>query len=162
MNRTIKELVETEVIYFISPLIDELLKQEKYSEEFYHLTTSTDWDEAEKAINQNICVVQPDVDNLWGVYDKNNEYYTIEPIHEHKKEAIKEYFNDLSWDLFSYNCEVCEYWLISEWLANKLEDKGETVEKDFMGLIVWGRTTTGQAIWCDWIIQEIYNELQYK
>ena len=162
MSKTIKELVETEVIYFISPLIDDLLKEEKYREEFYHLTTSTDWDEAEKAINQNICVVQIDAGNLWGVYDKDNKYYTVEPKHEHKKEAIKVFFDDLNWDLFSYNCEVCEYWLISEWLANKLEDKGETVEKDFMGLIVWGRTTTGQAIWCDWIIQEIYNELQYK
>ena len=162
MTRTIRELVETEVIYFISPLIDELLRQEKYREEFSHLTTSTDWDEAEKAINQNICIVQRDVDNLWGVYDKDNEYYTVEPIHEHKKEAIKEYFDDLSWDLFSYNCEVCEYWLVSEWLANKLENKGETVERDFMGLIVWGRTTTGQAIWCDYIIQEIYSHLIYK
>ena len=66
MTRTIKELVETEVIYFISPLIDELLKQEKYREEFYHLTTSTDWDETEKAIVQNICIVQQE-DKLWGL-----------------------------------------------------------------------------------------------
>ncbi len=60
------------------------------------------------------------------------------------------------------HCEVCEYWLVSEWLLNKLEDKGETVERDFMGLCIWGRTTTGQGIWCDYVIQEIYNELQYK
>ena len=162
MTRTIRELVETEVIYFISPLVDELLRQEKYREEFYHLTTSTDWDEAEKAINQNICAVQVDADNLWGVYDKDNEYYTVEPTHENKIEAIKQYFSDVNWDLCDYSCEVCEWWLISEWLASKLEDKGETVERDFMGLIVWGRTTTGQSIWCDWIIQEIYYELQYK
>ena len=73
--------------------------------------------------------------------------------------TIKEYFNYVNWDLSDYNCEVCEYWLVSEWLANKLENKGETIENDFMGLIVWGRTTTGQAIWCDYVIQEIYNEL---
>ncbi len=96
MTRTIKELVEAEVIYFISPLIDDLLKQEKYREEFYHLTTSTDWDEAEKAINQNLCAVQVDVDNLWGVYDKDNEYYTVDPKHENKIEAIKQYFNDVN------------------------------------------------------------------
>ena len=133
MTRTIKELVETEVIYFISPLVDELLKQEKYREEFYHLTTSTDWDEAEKAINQNICVVQRDVDNLWGVYDKDNEYYTVEPTHESKIEAIKQYFNDVNWDLCDYSCEVCEWWLISEWLASKLEDKGERSEERRVG-----------------------------
>ena len=159
MSRTIKELITNEVIYFISPLVDELLKQEKYREEFYHLTTSTDWDEAEKAINQNICVVQVDVDNLWGVYDKDNEYYTVEPIHENKIEAIKQYFNDVNWDLCDYSCEVCEWWLVSEWLLNKLEDKGETVERDFMGLCIWARTTTGQSIWCDYVIQEIYNDL---
>ena len=102
------------------------------------------------------------VDNLWGVYDKDNEYYTVEPTHENKIEAIKQYFNDVNWDLCDYSCEVCEWWLVSEWLLNKLEDKGETVERDFMGLCIWARTTTGQAIWCDYIIQEIHNDIQYK
>ena len=161
MTRTIKELVETEVIYFISPLIDELLKEEKYREEFYHLRYSTDWDEAEKAITQNNCIVQEEVEQ-WGVYDTDTDYYTIDPNCDSKHQAIKEYFDDVNWDLFDYNVEVCEYWLVSEWLANKLEDKGETVERDFMGLCIWARTTTGQSIWCDYVIQEIYNDLKYK
>ncbi len=161
MTRAIRELVEAEVIYFISPLIDALFQEEKYREQYYHLINSTDWDEAEKAIKQNICIVQQE-DKLWGVYDKDAEYYTVEPRHDNKIEAIKEYFNYVNWDLCVYTCEVCEYWLVREWLASKLEDKGETVEKDFMGLIVWGRTTTGQAIWCDYVIQEIYSDLQYK
>jgi hypothetical protein len=58
---------------------------------------------------------------------------TVELTHENKIDAVKQYFNDINWDLSDYNCEVGEYWLVSEWLANKLEDKSEPIEKDFMG-----------------------------
>lgn len=54
--------------------------------------------------------------------------------------------------------EIFEYWAISEWLADKLEAKGEAIARDLAGLTVWGRTTTGQAIFLDPVIAEIYAE----
>ena len=169
--RTIKELVEMEVIYSVSPLISDLLQQEKYQEEFYHLNHATDWNEAEKDIGENYCIVQEEASShssteegaeLWGVYDTDTEYYVIDPNCETKVEAIRQYFNEVNWDLSSYDIQVCEYWLITDWLANKLEDKGETVEQDFIGLCIWGRVTSGQSIWCDYVIQEIYNDITSK
>lgn len=58
-----------------------------------------------------------------------------------------------------YSREIFEHWIVSDWLADKLAEKGEKVDKDFAGLIVWGRTTTGQGIANDWVIEQIVNEL---
>ena len=62
-------------------------------------------------------------------------------------------------DIEPYETEVFEHWIVSDWLADKLIAKGETVVKDYMGLTIWGRTTSGQAISLDYVIQQIYQEL---
>jgi hypothetical protein len=48
-------------------------------------------------------------------------------------------------DIEPYQREVFEHWIVSDWLADKLAEKGEKVDKDFAGLTVWARTTTGQG-----------------
>ena len=55
--------------------------------------------------------------------------------------------------------EVYEHWIVSNWLADHLTAKGEKVDKDFAGLTVWARTTTGQAIAQDSVIVAIHAEL---
>lgn len=65
-------------------------------------------------------------------------------------------------DIEPYQWDVYEHWIISEWLADKLEAKGERIDRDFAGLTVWGRTTTGQAIYMDHVIREIVRELHAK
>lgn len=55
--------------------------------------------------------------------------------------------------------EIFEHWAVSEWLAEKLEAKGERVDRDFAGLCVWGRTCTGQSIASDDVICQIYDEM---
>jgi len=51
--------------------------------------------------------------------------------------------------------EILEHWIVSDWLAQRLEKNGETVDPDFAGLAIWGRRTTGQRIECDDVILEI-------
>ena len=48
---------------------------------------------------------------------------------------------------------------MSDWLADKLIAMGEKVDKDFAGICVWARTTTGQAIYCDSVIQDLVADL---
>lgn len=59
-------------------------------------------------------------------------------------------------NLEPYQREVFEHWIVSSWLANKLEAHGEKVDRDFAGLTVWARTTTGQAISMDSVIERIH------
>ena len=52
--------------------------------------------------------------------------------------------------------EVYEHWAVTDWFADKLEAAGEKVDRDFAGLNVWGRTTTGQSMTMDGVVQRIY------
>lgn len=61
-----------------------------------------------------------------------------------------------------YRREVYEHWIVSDWLANRLEEHGERVLRDFFGLTVWGRTCTGQAIALDSVIGAIYDALHQE
>ena len=63
------------------------------------------------------------------------------------------------WDIDPYQREVFEHWTVSDWLADKLEARGEKVDRDFAGLTVWARTTTGQAVYADSVIEAIAREL---
>lgn len=59
-----------------------------------------------------------------------------------------------------YQREVYEHWAVTDWLATHLEAQGEKVDRDFAGLTVWARTTTGQAISMDGCIRAIARQLE--
>lgn len=59
--------------------------------------------------------------------------------------------------LYDAGCEVLEWWLVSDWLAVKLAEQGEVVINDY-GCCWWGRTTSGQAVYMDWVIAQICGE----
>ena len=58
-----------------------------------------------------------------------------------------------------YQWEVYEHWIVTDWLADKLETHGEKVDKDFAGMCIWARTTTGQMIAADHVIKAITAEV---
>ena len=50
--------------------------------------------------------------------------------------------------------DIFEYWIVSPWLADRLAEKNEKIIKA-LDICFWGRSTTGQAIYLDGVIQEI-------
>lgn len=54
-----------------------------------------------------------------------------------------------------YQREVFEHWAVTGWLADALEAEGEKVDRDFSGLCVWARTTTGQGIAADYVMERV-------
>ncbi|WP_152599705.1 hypothetical protein [Hoeflea sp. BAL378] len=50
---------------------------------------------------------------------------------------------------------ILSHWIVSHWLAERLEKAGETVDLNFAGMAIWGRRTTGQRIYCDDVIRKI-------
>lgn len=56
--------------------------------------------------------------------------------------------------------EIFQWYAVSSFLADDLEEEGEVVLRDFHGLDLWGRTTFGQAISMDYVIQKVYDNLQ--
>ena len=51
--------------------------------------------------------------------------------------------------------EIFEHWLVTDDLACRLKEQGESVADDVCGMTVWGRATTGQAIYADAVFQRI-------
>jgi len=54
--------------------------------------------------------------------------------------------------------EIFEWWLVSSWFARKLLLAGEPIIDNGYG-VWWGRTTTGQAISLDIIIEKIFDDV---
>ena len=54
--------------------------------------------------------------------------------------------------------EIYEWWVVSDWLEIKLKLKGEPILSNEYGSW-WGRCTTGQSVYIDRVIEEIYDEL---
>ena len=156
-NISIQDLVHREVIYCVSCLVYTLTQENKLeAEQAIELWTAIDWDEAEQAISDKGLVIY-NCGSTYSLYveETNQAYYNPSKI-----EIIKEYFDS---DLSDYEREPLEHWLVSTWLGNRLEEKGETIVRDFYGLdAIWCRCCSGQSIWCDYVIQEIYSELVHK
>lgn len=56
--------------------------------------------------------------------------------------------------------EIMEFWAVSDWMANKLEEKGEVVF-EMLDFNVWGRQCTGQRIKMDYIMEEIAKDTDF-
>jgi hypothetical protein len=54
--------------------------------------------------------------------------------------------------------EVFEWWIVSSFMGRKLLEKEELIIK-CGNLTIWGRTTTGQHITMDSVIEDIYDEI---
>lgn len=85
--------------------------------------------------------------------DKDDESFTA-PLHYKCYECKAEFTKEPE----SVPQEIFEWWLCSDWLLEQLEARGEPVLHTDFGAW-WGRTTTGQAISMDGVIEDIYNSL---
>ena len=167
---TIQQFTEREVIYCVSSLIDELRKKENcididtvielykgpidYGSAKYELELEHD------LVFKHYCT--EDNQYYFGVRNKD-AVWKIDPIHNDEETAIYEWFEAYhGGDLEDYRSEILEHYIVTDWLANKLEALGETVVRDFMGLTIYCRPCTGQALHCDWPLQQIYQDLISK
>ena len=150
MNRTITvdEMVRQEVYYCVSSLIIRLaeLEPDEYFEEFLK------YDDSPDAVEEYL-----------------HNYADLEEVSKALSEMEVDEISDLAFDereqlAFDLGfepelIEIYEYWIISDWLAHKLEQQwGEVVVRDYHGLTIWGRRTTGQMISMDGVMQNIHRK----
>jgi len=128
----LRQFVNREVFVCQSHLVEELLKDGKF--EYEDIT--------------NFC--QPWVKEEIGVCDG---------CKSDKAKPVNDYFNCFKcWESegkYDNPQDVFEWWVVSDWLLDKLEANGQPVMRTDWGNW-WGRTTTGQAILLDWVIEKIY------
>ncbi len=53
-----------------------------------------------------------------------------------------------------------EFWVVTDWMADKLSEQGEIVDDNFFGQVVWGRTpsATDDALCLDNVFRKIYTD----
>lgn len=131
-QESVGRLVEREVIYCVSYLISELGRMDSICQQ-----------------------MEEDYLNLCGGYRQCEECegYGIVDIAGESVECPMEC------DDGERLVEVYEHWIVSGWLFERLQERGEVCE-DFMGMKVWGRQTTGQGILLDSVICEIHDALK--
>jgi len=146
-------LVQHEIMCNASAAVSALMQD---SDEFIELRGSYDYEEAANYYIQNDMPLDHVTDYL---IDADIQDYTL-----HDARSIL-YTHILDTDWHNDFCheqgidpdfdDVLEHWIVSDWLARKIEAYGGTVEHDFHGLTIWGRYTSGQAIALDHMIQRI-------
>ena len=166
---TIQEFVQREIIHCVSSLVYTLTQGNKLDEDLAIelWTAPIDYGSAKYELEleqdyvfKHFCT--EDNQYYFGVRNKD-AVWRIDPIHNDEETAIYEWFEIYrGGSLDDYRQEIFEHWIVSPWLADKLEAKSETIIRDFYGLTIWCRATTGQSIALDYVIQKIYKELISK
>lgn len=163
--RTIDEMVAQEVIYPVSQLVHEITSKDDYDEETRsHMWSGPiDLDAVAQALldewtREELIEYIDDCEmdaGTWTTPELRTK--ALEMLADEDEDFYLDWSNHL--DIEDYRCEVFEHWIVSDYFARKLRDRGETVTFDFHGLTVWSRCTTGQAIEMDGVIKHIYEEI---
>lgn len=131
VNQRIKgKLVEREVIYCQSGLIEKLLQSEDFINEGYNYE---------------------DIENLGRVVCRecgSNNYEDDKCL-----DCGEEFCDEVE------DQEIFEWWLVTDYFGRKLSEYGEPILKADYGTY-WGRTGTGQAILLDSVINKIAEEME--
>jgi len=155
-NQEIKrQFVQREVIYCVSNLIYELGRDEKYMDEIMEFSSRPDYEQA--VLDYEDVHVQYS-DYLDGWVWVNKETHTVSDSFDTEAEAYQDAVDEHNLD-YEYT-EAYEHWIVSGYLANKLREHGEMVTDDFLGMTIWGRRTSGQAILLDWVISKICADME--
>jgi hypothetical protein len=147
----VRKMVEEHVHGNVSMLIMHLSESgsHDYVEEVVNVQTKPDY--MTPASDEGIKVEKDTLENFWVLVEGEDPDGPYSSENEAWEKACE--YNDIE----PYNDEAYEYWIVSDWLRWHLERRGEMVE-DIFGLNVWGRCATGQAIFLDYVIEDIYNE----
>ena len=102
-----------------------------------------------------------DVENLYRPYDEN--FLTDREFCKSCGEIASSLYRETEECRSCYEenreaQETYEWWVVSEWLEIKLRLQGEPILSNNYGKW-WGRCATGQAIFLDGVINEMYNEI---
>ena len=83
----------------------------------------------------------------------DNQNLVVEELMRHDESLWEELQN-----LNEYS-EIMEWWLVTPYMAELLKEKGEVILSDY-DCYWWGRTTSGQALYMDGVIQEIAEQMK--
>ena len=156
-----RKLVNREVGQCVSYLVSELASDDKYMDDLMPILVQEDYLEpslwfCENDIS-NIDAMNYLIDNENEMPSTGNAKKQLKRWLENNPDNVQDFANEFNID--PEQNEALEHWIVSEWFAKKLVSKGEMVT-EFMDLTIWGRCTSGQAIYIDGVIKEIASDME--
>lgn len=121
-----------------------------------------DYSEEISSLKEKLDELNIELDELEGALESEE---ISEEEYEERKEELEEKINEIENEIEDLEAkqeetpEIYEWWIVSYWLGKKLKEYGEVVIYDGLDYI-WGRQTTGQAIYLDYVIHKICEELK--
>ena len=83
----------------------------------------------------------------------DNQNLVVEELMRHDESLLDNLQN------LDENSEIMEWWLVTPYMAELLKEKGEVILSAH-DCYWWGRTTSGQALYMDGVIQEIAEQMR--
>ena len=147
------KLVNREVVHLFSYQMEELFTAELINREAFESWEYLDYD------GQYAKFQGGDRDDLEEEIDRLEALLASGEIPEgFDRMALEAEIHDLQ-DLEPDYAMPDEYWVVTKWFAKKLSDAGQMVY-DWIGMWIWGRFTTGQAILLDYVIGRIGEDMK--
>lgn len=175
-RKTAENLVRNEIVCCVSMLVSAALESgwstpDHPAEELYDLAYKVDYCEAAASdlqdridgadLSDPDIQIRDDIDEAmeWAwredyVTDEQKEADDFQALVRalYGREAAQEYCREFDVDTDDYEIESLEYWVVSHMMADDLEELGEPILRNWHGLTIWGRSTSGQAISMDHIM----------
>lgn len=160
--RTIDQMIQAEVLVCVSSLVSDLasgygaFRATHNHQSGLHCLIEQAFELASPVADYEEAAIQAgwqqNSDGLWA-HKSDGDPETSAYVNDSAQEICEA--NGLE----PYDREVFEHWAVTDWFADKLIAAGEKVDKDFAGMCVWARTTTGQGISQDYVVQTIHAAL---
>jgi len=95
-------------------------------------------------------------DTVLDFYNSNIEAIdkSIDPIIVELQKCIDDRENEQDTPI-----EASQYWIVSDWLIDELEEEGQLIVRGLLGFNIWGRVSYNQAIYIDKAMNNISKKL---
>lgn len=149
----VRNMVNENVFVSANGVISALSNLDEWNcdNEFLDILSKPNYD---AAANDAGFTVEERPDGFWYAANESVTAYEGPFMSEHEAWAAACDKNDIE----PYHDEAYEHWIVSDWMARQLDGKGEMITFDLMGLTIWGRCATGQAIYLDYVMEQICKE----
>ncbi|MCH9735567.1 MAG: hypothetical protein K0U78_13610 [Actinomycetia bacterium] len=152
MNREqiINRLIDREVMTLANELVEHLGRDDTapFFEQLLDLDTTLDLSEPPEGYR-----VDKQANGCWMFQRVGEEATSGWEEYDTEEQAVRAAYDDAEEDPIAQ--EVFQHWLVSDWLAEKLEAIGAPIARDVLGLNIWGRTECGQSLHYDHHLNQV-------
>lgn len=163
MNKqeTIQRIIDQEIYTNASQFVTELTQdpEGRYIDDITPCLEQVDYSEPPEGY-----FVEETIDGEWMVIQTGGNVDLSgagDDTYETEGQAIRAAWEDYG-DEPEERIEALQHWLVSDWLADKLESIGACVVHDIMGFDIWGRTECGQSLTMDSDLNKVAELIGYK